>query len=244
MKEENPPRKRQYDKKSGTGRGREISKGGAGGKGTWGNNPKDMARKYEKNYDDYYIDAALHPEENENKNEEQENKEEKDNNENKKEENNNNENNENKENKENENEDKNKEKYYKKKNKKKQEKEMDPNDIVKIPENAISVEDYLKNNTLVSKEEKKVERPKESEELKIKENNKSNVIGVSDYEKKKKQRNRKEKKDTKEQKYLDEKIYDNLQIGGNVGDFNKNRRDNRKGKENKFVFNAEEFPEL
>ena len=99
VKEENPPRKRQYDKKSGTGRGREISKGGAGGKGTWGNNPKDMARKYEKNYDDYYIDAALHPEENENKNEEQENKEEKDNNENKKEENNNNENNENKENK-------------------------------------------------------------------------------------------------------------------------------------------------
>ena len=34
-----PKRGRQFDKHSGTGRGKEIAKGGAGGKGTWGEYP-------------------------------------------------------------------------------------------------------------------------------------------------------------------------------------------------------------
>lgn len=37
--------KRLYERHSGTGRGKEISKGGAGGKHTWGANPKNIARE-------------------------------------------------------------------------------------------------------------------------------------------------------------------------------------------------------
>ena len=55
------PGKREFERKSGTGRGKEISKGGAGGKGTWGNNPKEISRRYEKNNDDYYFEQALNP---------------------------------------------------------------------------------------------------------------------------------------------------------------------------------------
>jgi hypothetical protein len=47
-----PRRGRQFDKHSGTGRGKEIAKGGAGGKGTWGENPKTIARNFENNNDD------------------------------------------------------------------------------------------------------------------------------------------------------------------------------------------------
>ena len=56
-----PNKKREFERKSGTGRGKEISKGGAGGKGTWGNNPKEISRRYEKNSDDYYFEQALNP---------------------------------------------------------------------------------------------------------------------------------------------------------------------------------------
>ena len=53
-----PQRGRKFDKQSGTGRGKEVSKGGAGGKGTWGDNPKNIARD-EDNYDDIYFQQAL-----------------------------------------------------------------------------------------------------------------------------------------------------------------------------------------
>lgn len=36
------PGKREFERHSGTGRGKEISKGGAGGKYTWGDNPKNI----------------------------------------------------------------------------------------------------------------------------------------------------------------------------------------------------------
>merc|ERR1711976_143996 len=52
--------KRQFDKQSGTGRGKEISKNGAGGKGTWGTNPKNVARE-EYNYDEDVFNSALNP---------------------------------------------------------------------------------------------------------------------------------------------------------------------------------------
>lgn len=43
--------KRVYDRHSGTGRGKEISKGGAGGHHTWGMNPHEIAREAEKHED-------------------------------------------------------------------------------------------------------------------------------------------------------------------------------------------------
>ena len=58
-----PKRGREYDRQSGTGRGKEIAKGGAGGKGTWGDNPENIAKNYEKyNDDDYYFESALNQE--------------------------------------------------------------------------------------------------------------------------------------------------------------------------------------
>ena len=85
-----PKRGREYDRQSGTGRGKEIAKGGAGGKGTWGDNPENIAKNYEKyNDDDYYFESALNQEkrkerrkrkneeDNEEENKEEDNKEEK-----------------------------------------------------------------------------------------------------------------------------------------------------------------------
>jgi hypothetical protein len=60
--QDKPRRGRQYDRQSGTGRGREIAKGGAGGKGTWGDNPKNIAKNYENYNDDYYFESALNQE--------------------------------------------------------------------------------------------------------------------------------------------------------------------------------------
>lgn len=48
------PGKRQFERQSGTGRGKEIAKNGAGGKHTWGTNPKNIAR--EKDDFNYYDD--------------------------------------------------------------------------------------------------------------------------------------------------------------------------------------------
>lgn len=55
------PGKRQFDRQSGTGRGKEIAKGGAGGKHTWGANPKNVARDESSNYDDDLFHYALNP---------------------------------------------------------------------------------------------------------------------------------------------------------------------------------------
>jgi len=46
--------KRTHDRQSGTGRGKEIAKGGAGGHHTWGTNPKTTAREYQKHEGDVY----------------------------------------------------------------------------------------------------------------------------------------------------------------------------------------------
>ena len=45
-----PRGKRQFDRHSGTGRGKEIAKNGAGGKFTWGTNPKNIAKKGDEEY--------------------------------------------------------------------------------------------------------------------------------------------------------------------------------------------------
>ena len=49
------PEKRQYERHSGTGRGKESAKNGAGGKTVWGDNPEQIARqaKKEGGRDDY-----------------------------------------------------------------------------------------------------------------------------------------------------------------------------------------------
>ncbi len=39
------PHKREYERHSGTGRGKETAKGGAGGKTVWGDNPDQIARQ-------------------------------------------------------------------------------------------------------------------------------------------------------------------------------------------------------
>jgi hypothetical protein len=55
--------KREFERHSGTGRGKEISKQGAGGKHTWGTNTNTVAKREEEefNQDDYYIHYALNP---------------------------------------------------------------------------------------------------------------------------------------------------------------------------------------
>lgn len=50
--------KRLFDRRSGTGRGKEIAKGGAGGKYTWGNNSKELALEYTKHYDISEVEAT------------------------------------------------------------------------------------------------------------------------------------------------------------------------------------------
>jgi hypothetical protein len=47
---QNRPQKRQYERHSGTGRGRETAKNGAGGKTVWGDNPEQIARHARNNY--------------------------------------------------------------------------------------------------------------------------------------------------------------------------------------------------
>ena len=77
-KTDKPKRGRQFDRQSGTGRGKEVSKGGAGGKGTWGDNPKNIAKNYEDNNDDdYYFENALNPEKEKERKERRKKKEDK-----------------------------------------------------------------------------------------------------------------------------------------------------------------------
>ncbi len=54
---------RAFDRHSGTGRGKEVKKEGAGGKGTWGNQEKSAPREIYDNYDnsDYYFNKVLNP---------------------------------------------------------------------------------------------------------------------------------------------------------------------------------------
>lgn len=54
--------KREFDRHSGTGRGKEVKKSGAGGRGTWGNTNVEAKREV-VDYDDtdYYFNKALNP---------------------------------------------------------------------------------------------------------------------------------------------------------------------------------------
>ena len=158
-------RGREFERRSGTGRGREIAKGGAGGKHTWGTNPKANARQYENSNDDYLIDRALHPEKRErkrfNKANDEQQYDKKEDNEHKEEEG---EHNENQEVNENEGEVKErKERKEKTENKP----EVKEEEKLKLPTNAISLEEYLANKQSATTEVKTVEKPKDTQNLKV-----------------------------------------------------------------------------
>ena len=168
-----PRRGRQYDRQSGTGRGKEIAKGGAGGKGTWGDNPKNIAQHY--NDDDYYFETALNPEKYKERQERRPRKEYK------------------KDNEEKEGEEKGEEgetKEDKKEERKEKYKprpiEIKEEDKLHRPENEMSLDDYLKSKEKPKEEEKEVERIKDGNPLKKTEKKKEEILGTTGAGKKKK----------------------------------------------------------
>ena len=241
------PGKREFERKSGTGRGKEVSKGGAGGKGTWGDNPKEISRKYEKNYDEYFIDRALNSrkekdddkeekdiKENEEKNDKDVNEGDDDKNE-KNEKNEKNDKNENEDVKESEHDNK---KDNKKDKKKGFEKEVKKEDLLNRPENAMSLDDYLKQQNVDNKEEEdvKVERPKDSENLTVLKVEKSNEIGVSESKKKKGKKHKEKKVDNEDFS----NVFDNLKIG----EGGRGNEYHAKEKKGKFKFDPNDFPKI
>ena len=210
-------RKREYERHSGTGRGKEVAKGGAGGRGTWGDNPKNIARNYERNNDDYIINSALNPEAQKERKERYEKKE----------------------------------KYVKEE---KGERTFEPKEIpeaekLKIPEGAISVEEFLKQKAAKTSEAKQVEKPKETESLQVKAKEENNSIGLS-VEVNKKEKKLKQKKVNKKEEELNQQVFENLKVEDNSNN-NRRRYDDKrhynKGghqKKDNFHFNPDEFPEL
>jgi len=219
-----PRRGRQYDRQSGTGRGKEIAKGGAGGKGTWGDNPKNIAQNY--NDDDYYFDSALNPDKyKERRRPRREYK---------------------KENEEKEGEEKVEEgetKEDKKEEKKEKYKprpiEIKEEDKLHRPENEMSLDDYLKSKEKPKEEEKEVERIKDGNPLKKTEKKKEEILGTTGAGKKK-EKKKKEKKNQKEEINVDFEVG-----GGNDYRGGDRRRGGRgKGRGGYFHFKAEDFPEF
>lgn len=261
--------KRQFDRRSGTGRGKEISKGGAGGKGTWGNNPNNMAR--EEGFDDYEIDKAIN-EDNANlerlerggrrgnrggprggprgrggrrgnrggpRRDEAEEKE--------------------KEEKEEGQEDEKKEEEEPKEEKKVKpefpKRELDEKDKLVRPEGAVTLEEYLKNQTNVPEEEEKkvVKKPKETQELQELPKEVEKEFGVGEEKKKKEKKTKKVEEEENEEI---NKAFENIKFGEERRPY-RPERDNRKhgrgGKPRRggrghgdFVYkpNDDDFPEL
>ena len=226
-----PRRGRQFDRHSGTGRGKEISKGGAGGKGTWGENPKNIARDFENNNDDYYFEEALNPEKKKERPPRRPKKENK---------------------KEGEEGEQQKEEGEENKNKKER-RQFEPKPLTEEeklnkPKDAISLEDYLKSTEKPkeNEEQKEVKRINDGAPLVKKEEKKDEFVGVSTGGKKKGKK-KKQKEINKEELDLNAQIGANLEISG-AGD-RPNRRDWKKKKfqkeeQEKFVFNEKDFPEL
>ena len=233
-----PKRGRQYDRQSGTGRGKEIAKGGAGGKGTWGENPKNIARDFENNNDDFYFDQALNPEKKKDRPPRKPKKEDK------------------KEGEEKEGEEKKDEKEGedKKEDEQPKRRKFEPKPLTEEekldrPKDAQSLEDYLKKQKKPKEEEEKkeVKRIQDGDPLKKREEQKVEILGTTGTGKKKGKK-KKEKEINKEEFNLNAQIGANLEISG-ANDRERRPRPRKKGKkekenENKFVFNEEDFPEL
>lgn len=260
------PNKRQFERHSGTGRGKEISKGGAGGHHTWGTNSKNVARDYEKhqNDDNYHdnrenrlFENALNPRVPRQKyeeNETQENKtnvEVKDNTENKetteqvKE-----------ENKEANTIEQGQEGTYERKRKEKEVVEVvNEAELIKRPQNALSLADYKeqlksKNQSLSSVNTNKQVVRNEESNLTLKNKSEEAYLGVESNIKKAEKTNKgKERKENKQEVDLNRLVGSNLKT-----EDSRDNRDNRnyQGKNynnknygaKKFQFNADDFPEL
>ena len=226
-----PRRGRQFDRHSGTGRGKEIAKGGAGGKGTWGENPKNIARDFENNNDDYYFEEALNPEKKKERPPRRPKKENK---------------------KEGEEGQEKIEEGEENKNKKER-RQFEPKPLTEEeklnkPKDAISLEDYLKSTEKPkeNEEQKEIKRVNDGAPLVKKEEKKDEFVGVSTGGKKKGKK-KKQKEINKEELDLNAQIGANLEISG-AGD-RPNRREWKKKKfqkeeKEKFVFNEKDFPEL
>lgn len=210
--------KREFERHSGTGRGREIAKGGAGGKYTWGNNNNN--EDYEENNDDYVIEQALNPKVKEEKAVEEPKAEEPK--EAAKEE----APAENEQPKEDVKEEK------RRKGKKEENKEIPEEEKLHLPENAISLEEFLKSKKTEEKEIV-VERPKESENLQVKEKSENYELGTTAPGKKEKKK--KEKKNTKGTEVIQD-------FG--VGDSYERRGYQGYQKKQKFKFNEDDFPKM
>ena len=227
--QDKPRRGRQYERQSGTGRGKEIAKGGAGGKGTWGDNPKNIAKNYENyNDDDYYFESALNPEkeierERRRKKREKEETEEKEENEDKK-------------------EDRKEKKEYKPRPI-----EIKEEEKLNRPENEISLDDYLKSKEKPKEEEKEIQRIKDGKPLTKNEKKQEEILGTTGLGKKK-EKKKKEKKINQEELDLNLQIGANLEIaGGNERVRREYRRGGKgrgrgRGKGGQFKFREEDFP--
>ena len=217
-----PRRGRQYERQSGTGRGKEIAKGGAGGKGTWGDNPKNIAEKEqeEENNDDYYFQSALNPEKEKERKERRHKKE-------------------GEEGGEGEDSKQKKEKPEKPKFELKEEEKL------KRPENAQTLEEYLKaKEKPVEEEKKEVKRIQDGKPLEKREEKKEEILGTTGAGRKKGKK-KKERELNQEEIDLNNQIGANLKISGEEMMGKRPRRPKKKKEEDeKFEFKEEDFPEM
>lgn len=243
-----PSRGRKFDRQSGTGRGKEVAKGGAGGKYTWSDNPKNIAKDYENYNDEDFFEEAL----NENKE-----KKERPPRRPKKEEGN--------EGEENQNEGgETQEREGRKKEKKEERKPYELKEEEKLvkPDNPIFLEDYLKKSEKPKEEEQKeVKRIQDGKPLTKVEDKKEDILGTSGPGKKKGKK-KKEKEVNQKEIDLNAEIGAHLQIGESFergprrgGRGGRGRGGRGRGREGRgkgdyndkgggFHYNPEDFPEL
>ena len=113
------------------------------------------------------------------------------------------------------------------------------------PENAISLEDYLKTKEKPKEEEKEVKRvqPEGTKPLTKAEKKQDDTLGTSGPGKKKGKK-KKQKELNKEELELNAQIGANLEISGAGDRERRPRRDFKKGKPKEFKYNEKDFPEL
>jgi hypothetical protein len=238
------PGKRQFERHSGTGRGKEISKGGAGGGHTWGTNPKNIARETTKNEetrgayyekdDERWFNSALNRDERKYNEEKQEEKQEKY---------------EVEEDKQETDQEvlekqlKETEEKEDRRRKKGPATEEKKEDLLERPENALSFNEYKemqkqKNQTIGTKQANVVRANETDAQPKTRDDSEF-IVGTGDS--KKKNVKPKEKKVNNDVKEL---VVDIKTDDGERRYYGDNR-DNRRGKkEGKYYFKPEDFPEL
>lgn len=218
---------RAFDRHSGTGRGKEVKKEGAGGKYTWGNQDKNAQRDI-VDYDDtdYYFNKALNPKKEEVIVEAKEEVKA--------------------EIKEEvvpstETEVKEEEGKDGKKDRKKKKgvetAEVDEKDKLIIPENAITLEELKQKKAAAAKEEK-VEKVEIKVDLEPIENKKVEVTAES------KKKGKKAKNDQVNPKEVDINKLVKIATEDDTRGGRKNFNNNNKKNNNKFKFNDKDFPQL